>query len=189
MIQNPTTSFKLRAFVAERLQEHLHETTLFSMKLRGDLFSFLSFFSFIAPGHLSSRHSKEFPVLFIFLIARHDFSQMLAGRCDTTNLYLALDGKKEPWSKCPSSSIFARGPVRRIVRRWGHRGHLETEKKRKKSPRKPQEISSKTENRIKNPHSHSLVGFRILFLLLIFYTYKLILLSEVLSGPGCSKAR
>ena len=47
----------------------------------------------------------------------------------------------------------------------GHRGLLETEKPRKKSPKtaKPQEISSKTENRIKLLTHKALVVFRISF--------------------------
>ena len=68
-------------------------------------------------------------------------------------------------------------------RGW-HRGLLETEKPHKKSPKtaKPQEISSKTENRIKLLTHKVLVAFRISLSVINFYTYKLILLSEFLSG-------
>ena len=71
-----------------------------------------------------------------------------------------------------------------IALRGGHRGLLETEKPRKKSPKtaKPEEISSKTENRIKLLAHKALVGFRISLSVINFYTYKLILLSEFLSG-------
>ena len=68
---------------------------------------------------------------------------------------------------------------------WGgHRGLLETEKPLKKSlkPAKPQEISSKTENRIKLLTHKALVVFRTSLSVLNFNTYKLILISEVLSG-------
>ena len=70
------------------------------------------------------------------------------------------------------------------VYRGGHRGLLETEKPRKKSPKtaKPQEISSKTENQITLLTHKALAGFRISLSVINFYTYKLILLSEVLSG-------
>ena len=63
-------------------------------------------------------------------------------------------------------------------------GLLETEKPRKKSleTAKPQEISSKTENRIKLLTHKALVVFRISLSVLNFNTYKLILISEVLSG-------
>ena len=66
----------------------------------------------------------------------------------------------------------------------GHRGLLETEKRRKKwlKTAKPQEISSKTENRIKLITHKALVVFRISLSVLNFNTYKLILISEVLSG-------
>ena len=72
------------------------------------------------------------------------------------------------------------------VRGGGHRGLLETEKPRKKSLKtaKPQEISSKTENRRnKTPHSQTFGSLQNLSLrVLNFNTYKLILISEVLSG-------
>ena len=63
-------------------------------------------------------------------------------------------------------------------------GLLETEKPRKKSleTAKPQEISSKTENRIKLLTHKALVVFRMSLSVLNFNTYKLILISEVLSG-------
>ena len=72
-------------------------------------------------------------------------------------------------SKTPSSE--------RLPTRRGHRGLLETKKPRKKSPKtaKPQEISSKTENRIKLLTHKALVVFRISLSFLNFNTYKLIL--------------
>ena len=62
--------------------------------------------------------------------------------------------------------------------------NLETAKPRKKSLKaaKPQEISSKTENRIKLLTHKALVVFKISLSVLNFNTYKLILISEVLSG-------
>ena len=70
------------------------------------------------------------------------------------------------------------------VVRKGRRDVLKTEKPRKKSPKtaKPQEISSKTENRIKLLTHKGLVVFRFSLSVINFYTYYLILLSEVLSG-------
>ena len=64
------------------------------------------------------------------------------------------------------------------------RGLLETEKPRTESPKtaKLQEISSETENRIKLLTQKALVVVRISLSVINFYTYKLILLSEVLSG-------
>ena len=66
----------------------------------------------------------------------------------------------------------------------GRRGLLETEKLRKKSPKtaKPQEISSKSQNRLELLTHKALVGLKISLSVINFYTYKLILLSEVLSG-------
>ena len=56
----------------------------------------------------------------------------------------------------------------------GHKGLLETEKPRKKSLKtaKPQEISSKTENRIKLLTHKASVVFRISLSVLNFNTYK-----------------
>ena len=73
-------------------------------------------------------------------------------------------------------------PVYPIHTRGGHRGLLETEKPRKKSLKtaKPQEISSKTENRIKLLTHKPLVVLRISLSVLNFNTYKLILISDVL---------
>ena len=65
----------------------------------------------------------------------------------------------------------------------GHRGLLETEKPRKKALKtaKPQEISSKTENRINFVTHKPLVVLRISLSVLNFNTYKLVLISDILS--------
>ena len=75
--------------------------------------------------------------------------------------------------------------------RGGRRGLLETEKPGKNSPKtaKPQEISSKTKNRINLLTHKALVVFKISLSVINFYMYKLILLSEVLSGYSLVSAK